>query len=128
MLAPRNVRDEPEQAGHLEADVAHQVVVQRPALLHGAHDRREVVVGQDHHRGLLGDLGAGDAHGDADVGRLEGRRVVHAVAGHRDDMALAPQDLDEADLVLGRDPGDDPDVVDLAIGLLVGEWRRTRRR
>ncbi len=57
----------------------------------------------------------------ADVGRLEGRRVVHAIAGHRDDMALAPKDLDETDLVLGRDSGDDPDVVDPAISFLVRE-------
>ena len=120
MLAPRNVTMNPKQARHLEADVAHQVVVERAAELDGLDDRREVVVGEDHHRGLLGDLGAGDAHGDADVGLLERRRVVHAVAGHGHDVALALQDVDEADLVLGRDAGDDADVVDLAIDLVVG--------
>ena len=29
----------------------------------------------------FGDVGAGDAHGHADVGALAGRRVVHAIAG-----------------------------------------------
>ena len=54
-----------------------------PTLLHRLHDRGEVVVGEHHVGRLLGDIGAGDAHRDADVGRLERRRVVHAVAGHR---------------------------------------------
>ena len=49
--------------------------------------RGEVVVGQDHVGGLAGDVGAGLAHRDADVGGLERRRVVDAVAGHRDDLA-----------------------------------------
>ena len=36
-----------------------------------------------HHVGrLLGHLGAGDAHGDADGRLLERRRVVDAVSGH----------------------------------------------
>ena len=81
--------DEPEQASHLEADVAGQVVVEAAAELDGLDDRGEVVVGEDHHRGFLGHLGAGDAHGDADVGLLQRGRVVDAVAGHRDDVALA---------------------------------------
>ena len=56
------------QRDHLEADVLHQVVVDRPAALDRGHDRREVVVGKDHDPGFLGHLGAGDAHGDPDVG------------------------------------------------------------
>ena len=36
-----------------------------------------------------------------------------------DDVALLAQDVDEVDLVLGRDAGDDADAVDLADGLLV---------
>ena len=128
MLAPEERADEPEEARHLEADVAHQVVVQGAALLDGLDDGREVVVGQDHHRGLLGDLGAGDAHGHADVGHLERRRVVHAVAGHGHDVALAAEDLHQADLVLGRDPGDDADVVDACGRPRRRPSPRTRRR
>ena len=37
--------------------------------------------------GLAGDVGAGEAHGDADVGLLQRRRVVDAVAGDGDDLA-----------------------------------------
>ena len=54
-------------------------------------DRGEVVVGEDHVGGFLRHLGAGDPHRDADVRALERRRVVDAVAGHRDDVALALQ-------------------------------------
>ncbi len=40
------------------------------------------------------DVGAG-AHGDADIGRGERRRVVDAVAGHRDHPARVAQPLDD---------------------------------
>ncbi len=73
------------------------------------HDRGEVVVGEDHDRGLLGDLGAGDPHRHADVGLLQRRRVVDAVARHRHDVAGLLQRLDESDLVLRRDASDDAD-------------------
>ena len=42
-----------------------------------------VVVGEHHVGGLFGHVGAGDAHGHADVGPLERWRIVDAVAGHR---------------------------------------------
>ena len=113
--------DVPEQARHLEADEAQQVVVDGAPQADRLHDRAEVVVGEDHHRGLLGDLRAGDAHGDADVGLLERRRVVHAVAGHGDDVALLAQDVHEVDLVLGGDAGEDADAVDLAHRLVVAQ-------
>ena len=38
--------------------------------------------------------------------------VVDAVAGHRDDVVLLLQGLDQEHLVLGRDAADDADVVD----------------
>ena len=55
----------------------------------------------------LRDVGAGDAHRDADVGGLQRRRVVHAVAGHRDDPTVRVQRLDDPQLVLRRDAGVD---------------------
>ena len=39
---------------------------------------------------LAGHVGAAAAHGDADVGGLERRGVVDAVAGHGDDLAGWP--------------------------------------
>jgi hypothetical protein len=46
----------------------------------GVNDRREVVVGQHHVRRLLRHVGAGDAHGDARVGGLDGGGVVDAAS------------------------------------------------
>ena len=107
---PDEDRDVGDQGRHLEAQVLQQVVVEGAAVGDGTDDRGEVVVGEDHHRGLLGDLGAGDAHRHADVGGLQRRRVVHAVAGHRDHVALLLEQPDEANLVLGRHPGNDADA------------------
>ena len=118
--------DHPGQHAHLEADVLDEVVVEPAPELDRLDDRREVVVGEDHRRGLLRDLGAGDAHGDADVGLLERRGVVDAVAGHGHDVPLALEDVDEPHLLLGRHAGDDADLVDLAVGLLVAELGELR--
>jgi hypothetical protein len=51
------------------------------------HDGGEVVVEQHHVRRLARDVGAALAHRHADVGRLQRRRVVHAVAGHGGELA-----------------------------------------
>ena len=41
------------------------------------------------------------AHGHADVGVLEGQRVVDPVAGHGDDVPVSLQRVDEGPLLLG---------------------------
>ena len=117
--------NEPRQHDHLQPDVLHQVVVEPSPPLDRGNDGREVVVGQDHLRRILGDLGAGDTHRHADVGPGESRRLVHAVPGHRDDVALLLQHTDQTHLVLGRDPRDHPDVIDVG---LQGAFRRTGLR
>ena len=76
------------------------VVVDRASFVHRRDDRGEVVV-QKHHLGcLLRRLRALAPHGDADVGLLERRRIVDAVAGHRHDGALGLQRAHDAQLVL----------------------------
>ena len=52
----------------------------------------EVALEQRHAGALDRDVGA-SAHGDADIGRGERRRIVDAVAGHGDDAAFASQPL-----------------------------------
>eukprot|EP00955_Chlamydomonas_euryale_P043814 352726-Chlamydomonas_euryale.AAC.2 len=71
----------------IENEQLAQVVPHAAALTNSNDDRREVVVGQHHLGRLLGHLRAGDTHGHAAVGRLERRRVVHAVARHGDNVA-----------------------------------------
>jgi hypothetical protein len=109
-------RDERDQH---EADVLGQVVVELAALLDRAHDRREIVVGEDHPAGVLGNLGAA-AHRDPDVGGLDRRRVVDPVSGHRDHVPLLLERVDEQHLVLRCDTADDADPVDprQSLGLL----------
>ena len=77
---------------------------------HRGHDGGEVVVQQDHVGRFLGDVGAGDAHGHADVGLAQGRSVVDAVAGHGHDVPLLLQGLHDGELLLRRDPGVDRDA------------------
>jgi hypothetical protein len=69
--------------------------------LHGRHDRGEVVVGEHHVRGAPRHVGAADPHRDPDVGLLERGGVVHAVAGHRDDLSQLLQSTHDPQLVLG---------------------------
>ena len=58
------------------------------------------------------DVGAG-ADREPEVGLRERRRVVHAVADHRHDLALLPAAADLGDLLAGVDLGEhalDPDL------------------
>ena len=83
---------------------------------------RRVGVEVDHVAGLLGGRRPG-VHGHADVGLGERRRVVGAVAGHRDQPAALLLPPDQRELVLGRGLGQhvvDPRLVgDRAGGALV---------
>ena len=88
----------------------------------------EVVVGQHHVGRFLGDVGAGDAHGHADVGGLQRRRVVDAVAGHRHHRAVALQGLHDAQLVLGIDARVDRHLPDRPVERLVRHRARAPRR
>ena len=67
----------------------------------------KAVVEQDDLAGLLGHLGAGDAHRQADVGFLQGRGVVGAVAGDGHHLAQFLQQLDHPVLVQRPGPGQD---------------------
>ena len=84
-----------------------QVVEDVAPFLHRGLDRGEVVVGENHVCGTLGHVGAGDAHGDADVGLFERGRVVHTVAGHGHDMTARLERPDQPQFLLGRNTGED---------------------
>jgi len=75
-----------EDANHLAdvgrdqiADELFHVVVDGTALFDCRHDGREVVVGEHHLRGRLGDRRS-RSHGDSDLGLLEGWGIVDSVA------------------------------------------------
>ncbi len=88
-----------EQIGQVLLDVPEDDA----PFFDGRDDGREVVVEERHAGGFLAHIGTGNAHGDADVGLLERRRVVDAVAGHRHDFAAVLPGVHDAELVGGRD-------------------------
>ncbi len=79
--------------------------MRRPSA-QSVHQGRERVVAEDEVGGLLGDPGPGP-HGDGDVGAMQGRRVVDAVAGDRHGPAGGPGDADQPLLLLRRRSGHD---------------------
>ena len=110
-------RDEPGHATREERGVERDDLAERivHALLepHGEpaqhHERGEVAIGEGDVGHLLGDRRA-RAHGHADVGRRERRRIVDAVAHHDDPAARGAHLLHHGVLVLGQKVG--PELVD----------------
>ena len=86
--------------GQRPHDELRQVVEHAAALFDRGLDRGEVVVGEHHVGGFLGDLGTAATHRHADVGLLERRGVVDPVSGHRDHVIAGLQALDESELLL----------------------------
>ena len=66
----------------------------------------EVLLQQHHVGGVLGDVGGG-VHRDPDVGRVQGQRVVDAVAEEAHRSPGASRRDNQARLLLGRDPSED---------------------
>ena len=102
---------ERRELGHVVGEVVGEepadVGVGRSPLLDGGDDGGEVVVQQDEVRGLAGDVGAGSAHRDPDVGLLQRRAVVDAVTGHRHHVPSGPERAGDAQLALRRHPAHD---------------------
>ena len=94
------------------------VVVDAAAFFHGRDDRGEVVVEQHHRGGFLRYIGAGDTHRHADIRAFQRRRVVHAVAGHCNDMAAILERLDDVEFVFRRNAREDRNVLDHLLQVL----------
>ena len=107
-------------AGEQVVDGLFDVGIDAPALLYRLDDGGEVVVGEDHVRRALGHVGAGDPHGAADVGHLQGRGVVHSVPRHGHHHALLLPRLHDPHLVLGGHPGIDGEPVHVLLQQLLG--------
>ena len=123
----RDQDHEGDVGGEQESEELANVVVDPAALFDGGGDRGEVVVEQDEVCHLAADVAAALAHGDADVGSLEGRCVVDSVAGHRHDLAALLERLDECQFVVRADSGEDVDLVDRVeqfVGVRAGRARR----
>ena len=86
-----------ERKREVLADVRHR----RPAQPPGADNPFQVAFDKRHAGTLHRDIGAG-AHGDADIGLRQRRRIVDAVAGHGDDTSLGLKALDLLRLLIGK--------------------------
>ncbi len=99
--------------GHMDGeDKAHgltQIVVDAASQANGGDHRGEVVVQQDNRRGFAGDVGTPPTHSDADVRGFQGRRIIHAVAGHRDHLAVLLERIHQSQFLRRHDPGKDAD-------------------
>ena len=110
-----------EVGGQQEENGLQDVVVDAASFGHRRHYGHEVVVREYHVGGVLGHLGARDAHGDSDVGLLERRGVVHTVAGHRHDVSPLLPCRHDFHLLLGSDARIDGVFVDVLLKLSVVE-------
>ena len=102
----------PDVAGKEVADKFPDVLINDPAFLDGGNQRGKVVVQKDHVGGFPGHIRAGNAHGNADVGFLDGGGVVDPVAGHGGDVAKAFVSSYDLQLVTGADPGENSGFFD----------------
>ena len=94
----------------------------RPSRI-ALHDGRESVVEQDHRGCLARHVGSAHAHGDADIGLPQRRRIVDAVAGHGDDFAGGLVGAHQLEFLGGAHPREDADLEQLA-GLAFDEPAR----
>ena len=111
--ADKSDNDGHDVDGELELQELRDGVVHVPAPHHRLHYTREVIVGKDDVRGLLGHVCAGYPHGETNVGLLKSRGVVCPVTcdgdhlpGSRD--VAVDDSLDERVLVDGLGTSENP--------------------
>jgi len=102
-------------------DGAPDVRVDLPPLGDGGRQCAVVARRDDEVGGLAGHVGGAAANRDSDVGGLERRRVVDAVARHRDDMTGLPESADDREFVLGRDSREHRRVAQVLPSVLADE-------
>ena len=95
------------------------VAVNAAAVPDGLYDSGEVVVHQNQIRRFPADLRAPAAHGDANIGIFERRRIVDAVPRHGDNFAVCLQGLHDAHLVLGQHAAENIRAADALLQLLL---------
>ena len=103
-------RDLPEVAADEDGDGVPDGGPRRSGFDHRVDDGFDAVVDDDEVRGFPRGVGAAVAERDTDVGEADGRRVVRAVAGHRDRVSGLLQGPDDADLVGWRHAGEHRDL------------------
>ena len=91
-------------------------------------DCGKIIVRQHHVRHVFRHVRSRDAHADADIGRFNGGRVVHAVARHRGNGSASLPRLDDTRFVLRLNAGVHAVFRDLPAELLIAKACPARRR
>ena len=100
------------RAADLVDDPCQHALIHDASFTHQRDDARKTLAREHDAGGAFGHVGgAGD--GDADFGLSKGRRVVHAVAGHADDMSRRLKILDDLVFVFRVHLSETVDRVDL---------------
>ena len=105
--------------GKEEYQVFLDVVVDSPPLLYCPHNGCEIVVGEGHVRGFLGNVSTGNAHGYPDISLFEGRGVIHAIPSHGHHLTFLLPGLHNPQFMLRRNSGINPDFLNKSLELLV---------
>lgn len=95
----------------LEGQEVLNVVEDALALFDGAEDCAEVVVGENHVRGLLRHVSPQFAHADSDICLLQSRSIIHTIASHGHDVATALESMDDLQFMIGASAPEDGDSV-----------------
>ena len=97
--------------GHVHGDdVTHgllDVVEDAPPELYCFHHGSEIILEQHQRCGLARHFRSALAHGDSDMSRLQGGRVIDAISRHRDDLAVGLERLHQPQLLLGDHASED---------------------
>mmetsp|Transcript_3782 Transcript_3782/g.7575 ORF Transcript_3782/g.7575 Transcript_3782/m.7575 type:complete len:576 (-) Transcript_3782:1950-3677(-) len=79
-----------------------QIIPHHTAFAHGRHNRRKVIVRQDHIRRLSSHFSPFLAHGHTHIGSFQSRCIIDTIARHTRDFTFGLQGLDNPDFVLRR--------------------------
>ena len=119
----RGQQNRPDLGGVTGKDVADElsnVVEDPPTLFDGDHDRGKVVVEEHEARSLARHICALFAHGDADIGSGERRRIIDPVARHSHKLAAALKGCDDPKLLRrinsGKDAGPSNPLGEVRVG------------
>ena len=97
-----------EDKGHCLADI----VVNAAAQPNGVDDGTEIIIQQDNRRCFARNIRSALAHRDADMRRLERRRVIDPVSGHRNDFACGLVGIHDPQFLFGHDPREHGHIIE----------------
>ena len=107
--------------GKKELNCFSYIAVNSSAFLNSGNYCGKVVVGKHHVRYILCNVSTCNAHSDADVGALDGGRVIDSVARHSGNAAVCAPGIDYPYLVLGLNAGVDRIFFNITLKLFVAD-------